>query len=38
MVNNEEYTEIKSWVAKALLAYSAIGVLFAVIGMVGMLR
>ncbi len=38
MVNNDELTEIKSWVAKALLAYSAVGVLFAVIGMVGMLR
>lgn len=38
MVNNEEYTEIKSWVAKALFAYSAVGILFAVIGMAGMLR
>ncbi len=38
MVNNEEFTEIKSWVAKALLAYSTVGVLFAVIGVVGMLR
>lgn len=38
MANNEEYTEIKSWVAKALLAYSAVGVLFAIIGMVGILR
>ena len=38
MVNNEEYAEIKSGVAKALLAYSAVGVLFAIIGMVGMLR
>lgn len=38
MVNNEEYTEIKSCVARALLAYSAVGILFAVIGMVGMLR
>lgn len=38
MVNNEEYAEIKCWVAKALLAYSAVGVLFAIIGMVGMLR
>lgn len=38
MVNNEGYAEIKSWVAKALLAYSAVGVLFAIIGMVGMLR
>lgn len=38
MVNHEECAEIKSWVAKALLAYSAVGILFAIIGMVGMLR